>query len=118
MSPVPPDDRCVFVLAPASALFFLSFFRFSVVKAECRRAALVPEQAGNGMMGHIVASALAKLTFAPKGMVEGDGAEGVLARADHLLEVMNIILAAMYNVAARLVSATAACTPFVSVTGY
>ena len=90
-----------------------------MVKAECRRAALVPEQAGNGMMGHIVASALAKLTFAPKGMVEGDGAEGVLARADHLLEVMNIILAAMYiRVAARLVSATAACTPFVPVTGF
>lgn len=58
-----------------------------MVKAECRRAALVPEQAGDGMVGHMVASALAKLTFAPKGMVEGDGAEGLLARADHLLEV-------------------------------
>lgn len=60
-----------------------------MVKAECRRAALVPEQAGNGMMGHLVASALAKLTFAPKGMVEGDGAEGVLARADYHLEVIH-----------------------------
>ncbi|CAN0124888.1 unnamed protein product, partial [Hapterophycus canaliculatus] len=60
--------------------------RFGVVKAECRRAALVPEQAGNGMVGQLVASALSKLTFAPKGMVEGGGAEGVLARADYLLE--------------------------------
>lgn len=60
-----------------------------MVKAECRRAALVPEQAGNGMVGHLVASALARLTFAPKGMVEGGGAEGVLARADYLLEVID-----------------------------
>ncbi|CAN0454633.1 unnamed protein product, partial [Scytosiphon promiscuus] len=35
--------------------------RFSVVKAECRRAALVPEQAGNGMVGQLVASTLSKL---------------------------------------------------------
>lgn len=61
--------------------------RFGVVKAECRRAALVPEEAGNGMVGQLLASALSTLTFAPKGMVEGGGAEGVLARADYLLEV-------------------------------
>ena len=58
-----------------------------MVKAECRRAALVPEEAGDGLFGHLVASVLAKVTFAPKGMVEGDSAEEVLARADYLLEV-------------------------------
>lgn len=58
-----------------------------MVKAECRKAALMPEGAGAGLFGHLLASVLAKITFAPQGMLEGEGAEVVLARADYLLEV-------------------------------
>lgn len=50
----------------------------------------MPEEAGDGLLGHILASVVAKITFAPKGMVEGNSAEDLLARADHLLEVTYI----------------------------
>lgn len=61
--------------------------RFGLVKGECRRAALVPADAGDGLGGQFVAAVLSKITFAPRGMVEGTSPEDVLARADHLLEV-------------------------------
>lgn len=67
--------------------------RFGLVKGECRRAALVPAQAGDGLGGQIMASVLSKITFAPKGMVEGSAPEEVLARADYLLEVRGEIRA-------------------------
>ncbi|CAM9968432.1 unnamed protein product, partial [Choristocarpus tenellus] len=61
--------------------------RFRTVHGECRRVSLVPEQAGSGLGGQIWGSILAKVTMAPSGMVEGDSAECVLARAKHLVEV-------------------------------
>lgn len=57
------------------------------VKGECRKAALVPPQAGDGLGGQILALVLSKVTFAPKGMQEGDSPEDLLARADSLLAV-------------------------------
>ena len=57
------------------------------MKSECRRAALVPAQAGEGLGGQIIATVLSKITFAPKGMVEGSSPEDMLARAEYLLEV-------------------------------
>lgn len=65
--------------------------RFGLVKGECRRAALVPPQAGDGLGGQIMAAMLAKLTFAPKGMVEGSSPEDLLARADHLLQASHMM---------------------------
>ncbi|CAM9108498.1 unnamed protein product [Discosporangium mesarthrocarpum] len=61
--------------------------RFGTVKKECRRVSLIPEQAGTGVAGQIMASVLAAVTIAPKGLVEGSSTDDVLARASYLLEV-------------------------------
>ena len=74
------------------AMLCYVMLRFGVVKSECRRAAMVPKEVGSGLFGHMLATMLASVTFAPKGMVEGDGPEEVLARADYLLEVFYILI--------------------------
>jgi hypothetical protein len=60
--------------------------RFARVRAECQRAALVPE-GSTGVAGQALATALSFVTLKRIGMVQGDSADDVLARADHLVGV-------------------------------
>jgi hypothetical protein len=66
--------------------------RFASVKQECRKAALVPDNA-RGMLGHTIGALFATLTFDQKGLVSGEGVEEKLARADHYLDLGNLDLA-------------------------
>ncbi len=59
--------------------------RFPTVQSAAREAAFVPE-ASQGMAGHMFASALAAVTIKPRGLVEGAGADEVLARAAYHVE--------------------------------
>jgi len=67
--------------------------RFPRMRKECVRASLVPEGDKAGLVGQIVGAALASVTFTRKGMVEGKSAEDVLARAEFLLEMGDLISA-------------------------
>jgi hypothetical protein len=59
--------------------------RFPTVQSAAREAAFVPE-ASQGMAGHMFATALAAVTIKPRGLVEGAGADEVLARAAYHVE--------------------------------
>ena len=50
-----------------------------------RKAALAPESAPP-LIGQLIGSLLAGITWSPKGYVRGDGVEEVLARAQYLLD--------------------------------
>jgi hypothetical protein len=60
--------------------------RFARVRAECQRAALVPE-GSTGVAGQALATALSFVTLKRIGMVQGDSADDVLARAEYLAGV-------------------------------
>jgi len=62
--------------------------RFQRVANTARRVALVPED--GGLWWHAFAAALSKLMVAPKGLVHGNSAEHVLARAEYHLERGNL----------------------------
>ena len=59
--------------------------RFPTVQAAAREAAFVPESSP-GMLGHLFGSVLAAVTIKPRGLVEGGGADEVLARAAYHVE--------------------------------
>lgn len=59
--------------------------RFSVVRNEARKAALAPESMPT-FVGQIFGSALAAISWSPKGYVLGEGVEETLARTEFLLE--------------------------------
>lgn len=59
--------------------------RFPTVQSAAREAAFVPESSP-GMAGHMFATALAAVTIKPRGLVEGAGADEVLARAAYHVE--------------------------------
>jgi hypothetical protein len=60
--------------------------RFARVRAECQRAALVPE-GSTGVAGQALATALSLVTLKRIGMVQGDSPDDVLARAEYLVGV-------------------------------
>lgn len=59
--------------------------RFNIMKEEVRKVALAPEEAPK-MVGQLIGTVLAYLTWAPKGFVSGSGVEDVLARTEYYLE--------------------------------
>lgn len=63
--------------------------RFQVMREEMRKAALAPENAPK-MVGQLVGSVLASISFAPNGYIRGPGTEEALARAAFCLERGNL----------------------------
>lgn len=56
--------------------------RFRVMRQEVRKAALAPEAAPK-LVGQLIGSGLAAISWAPTGLVPGPGVEEALARADY-----------------------------------
>jgi mitofilin len=63
--------------------------RFEIVRGEVRKVALAPEILPS-VVGHVVGSAIASLSWAPSGLIEGDGPEEVLSRAAYHLDQGNV----------------------------
>lgn len=66
--------------------------RFSVAKEEARKAGLAPEGAPP-MLGQMIGTALAYLSFEPTAPVQGEGIEAVLSRAASHVDVGDLQLA-------------------------
>lgn len=59
--------------------------RFGIMRDEARKAALAPEQAPK-LVGQVIGTVLANLSFTPSGFINGPGTEETLARAAYYLE--------------------------------
>jgi hypothetical protein len=59
--------------------------RFQIMREEARKAALAPEQAPK-LIGQIIGTILANISFTPTGFIAGPGAEETLARAAYYLD--------------------------------
>lgn len=64
--------------------------RFMVMREEMRKAALAPDAAPNAMIGQLIGSILATISWAPEGYITGPGLEETLARAAFHIERGNI----------------------------
>jgi hypothetical protein len=60
--------------------------RFGVLREEVRKAALAPANAPNKLLGQLVGSTLAAISWPFVGYVRGGGLEEALARAEHFVE--------------------------------
>lgn len=60
--------------------------RFKTLRAELRKAALSPQNAPNKMVGQVIGSALAAVSWSPSGYSTGEGVEDVLSRAAFFVE--------------------------------
>jgi hypothetical protein len=60
--------------------------RFKTLRAELRKAALSPQHAPNKLLGQVIGSALAAVSWSPSGYSNGEGVEDVLSRAAFFVE--------------------------------